>query len=295
MTKKKMVQEVAAAVQTPPPVATRQYAGIREAKLAAMASIDRLPRETLQGEYTFTGEDALTDAVRQAMIEHGLTVCPFRANVYHYGHLDDASERRHAVVAIAYRLTHVATGESEEGETLGEASDTGDKACAMAQTSAYKQFLRQTFCVRTGADPDARPSPPPVFRAAEAVAAPHIEKAPPAKNPPPIAAKKEPPAEAAPAPKKAPPRRNPATDEPGVILPPPAAPQANGQAAKPAANAGDFGKCKDFIDNAQTVESVEWCRSTWRTGKRVFSPDDQRKLEVLADERIEALTALPSE
>src|SRR5262249_36903978 len=42
----------------------------------------------------------------------------------------------------------------EDCQVLGEASDAGDKAAPKALTGAYKYFLRQTFLIETGDDPD---------------------------------------------------------------------------------------------------------------------------------------------
>jgi hypothetical protein len=58
------------------------------------------------------------------------------------------------VAAVTYRLTHAPSGESEDCQVLGEASDAGDKAAPKALTGAYKYFLRQTFLIETGDDPD---------------------------------------------------------------------------------------------------------------------------------------------
>ena len=59
----------------------------------------------------------------------------------------------HVVAAVTYRLTHAPSGESEDCQVLGEASDAGDKAAPKALTGAYKYFLRQTFLIETGDDP----------------------------------------------------------------------------------------------------------------------------------------------
>jgi hypothetical protein len=60
----------------------------------------------------------------------------------------------HVLVAVVYRLTHAPSGTCEECEVLGEASDAGDKAAPKAMTGAMKYFLRQSFLIETGDDPD---------------------------------------------------------------------------------------------------------------------------------------------
>jgi hypothetical protein len=82
------------------------------------------------------------------------------------------------VAAVTYRLTHASSGESEDCQVLGEASDAGDKAAPKALTGAYKYFLRQTFLIETGDDPDR-------YASADQEAAPATKPAPVKKAGPP--------------------------------------------------------------------------------------------------------------
>jgi hypothetical protein len=90
------------------------------------------------------------------MLAHGLTVAPIGVTVLEQGRYQTLKGGllNHVVAAVTYRLTHAPSGESEDCQVLGEASDTGDKAAPKALAGAYKYFLRQTFLIETGDDPD---------------------------------------------------------------------------------------------------------------------------------------------
>jgi hypothetical protein len=90
------------------------------------------------------------------MLANGLTVAPIAVAVVEQGRYQTLKGGllNHVVAAVTYRLTHAPSGESEDCQVLGEASDAGDKAAPKALTGAYKYFLRQTFLIETGDDPD---------------------------------------------------------------------------------------------------------------------------------------------
>jgi hypothetical protein len=106
--------------------------------------------------YSFAGEADLIASLRPTMLCHGLSVAPVKVTVLEQGRYQTVkgSLLNHVLVAVVYRLTHAASGEAEECEVLGEASDAGDKAAPKAMTGAMKYFLRQTFLIETGNDPD---------------------------------------------------------------------------------------------------------------------------------------------
>jgi hypothetical protein len=110
--------------------------------------------------YSFAGESDLIASLRPAMLQHGLLVAPIAVAVLEQGRYQTVKGGllNHVVAAVTYRLTHAPSGESEDCQVLGEASDAGDKAAAKALTGAYKYFLRQTFLIETGDDPDRHAS-----------------------------------------------------------------------------------------------------------------------------------------
>jgi hypothetical protein len=120
--------------------------------------------------YSFAGESDLIASLRPAMLQHGLSVAPIAVVVLEQGRFQTVkgSLLNHVLAAVTYRLTHAPSGEYEDCQVLGEASDAGDKAAAKALTGAYKYFLRQAFLIETGDDPDryasaeqeAAPAPP---------------------------------------------------------------------------------------------------------------------------------------
>jgi hypothetical protein len=90
------------------------------------------------------------------MLANGLTVAPIAVTVLEQGRYQTVkgSLLNHVLIAVTWRLTHAPSGESEDCQVLGEASDAGDKSAAKALTGALKYLLRQTFLIETGDDPD---------------------------------------------------------------------------------------------------------------------------------------------
>jgi hypothetical protein len=158
-------------------------AGLHQAKLAVMRAVSYIqkkqPDKSVPGglRYSYASEEAIVQAIHDACLEAGLVVTPIKVKMKHLAVFttNKGTPMNHAILLIRYRLTHAATGQSEEGEATGEAMDTGDKACNKATTGAFKYFLRQTFVIPTGDDPDAFdsrgmerqtdvPQPPPLKR-----------------------------------------------------------------------------------------------------------------------------------
>jgi hypothetical protein len=127
------------------------------AKLEVMRSCPYVQKQKSAGlNYSFAGEADLIASLRPALLLHGLSVAPVKVTVLEQGRYQTVkgSLLNHVLVAVTYRLTHASSGEAEECEVLGEASDAGDKAAPKALTGAMKYFLRQTFLIETGDDPD---------------------------------------------------------------------------------------------------------------------------------------------
>lgn len=96
--------------------------------------------------YSFAGEKHIIQALRPAMVEHGLMLIPVSAESVR-------SERGCETVRCTYRLMHTG-GAWLDVQVLGQGADKGDKAIPKALTGALKYALRQTFTIETGDDPD---------------------------------------------------------------------------------------------------------------------------------------------
>jgi hypothetical protein len=136
---------------------TKPASNLASAKLAVMAAVPYVRKHKAEHlNYSFAGEADLIASLRPAMLANGLTVAPIGVAVLEQGRYQTLKGGllNHVVAAVTYRLTHAPSGESEDCQVLGEASDAGDKAAPKALTGAYKYFLRQTFLIETGDDPD---------------------------------------------------------------------------------------------------------------------------------------------
>ena len=111
---------------------------------------------TGQYAYRYAGEQALIEALRPAMVEHGI-----------YCHVNGITDVRHeelstskggvmqrVTIVANVRFTHTPSGTFIDAWACGEGMDSGDKASNKAATGALKYALRQTFCIETGDDPD---------------------------------------------------------------------------------------------------------------------------------------------
>jgi len=107
--------------------------------------------------YTFAGEADLLKALRPAMVEAGLSMCPVGCELFEHHEMVETNygpkPSRTVRVIATYRLAHVG-GEYMDLQTAGEGQDKGDKATAKAMTIALKYALRQAFLIETGDDPD---------------------------------------------------------------------------------------------------------------------------------------------
>lgn len=143
------------------PTTTDPAAGLAAAKLAVMAEVPYLKKSKAQGlHYTFACERELLRRLHPVLVRHGLAFTLLRTQLLYHEQYQSSQGKpmNRVVLAVQYRLTHAATGQSEEIEAAGEGSDFGDKATSKAMTSALKYALRQTFLIETGDDPDRTPS-----------------------------------------------------------------------------------------------------------------------------------------
>ena len=118
--------------------------------LAVMAEVGYVKKERSKGvPYTFASESALIAAVRPAMVDHGLFLA------VHEAHIDTGDGP--AVVRLGGMFIHPESDTSVPVEAIATVADSQFHPASAASTMAYKYLLRQTFCIETGDDPDARP------------------------------------------------------------------------------------------------------------------------------------------
>lgn len=145
---------------------------LARAKLKVMAQVPYVQKRKTPGlNYSFAGEAAIIEKLHPAMEAAGLAFAPTGCTILFqeaYTTKNGAAMNR-VIVQATYTLTHADSGQSEALQTLGEGSDSGDKATSKALTSALKYALRQAFLIETGDDPDETPS----VQQERAPAAPH--------------------------------------------------------------------------------------------------------------------------
>jgi hypothetical protein len=115
-----------------------------------------------QTRYNFQAWEDVLPAVRDACVEHGLSVIPNvreiqrSLTVYtdNYG-----KEKQVPKVTVLMRFTLIAGDESMEFSFMGESLDTDDKSIQKAVTSATKYFFLKTFMIPIAGevDPDSLP------------------------------------------------------------------------------------------------------------------------------------------
>lgn len=130
------------------------------AKLKVMAAVPYLRKQgkmdSYGQKYTYAREADFIDRLHPAMREAGLTVGAVGYELVHDSMFERAGGKglsRRVILLATIRLGHV-SGQFENYQAVGEAIDTGDKACGKAMTMALKYALRQMFLVETGDDPD---------------------------------------------------------------------------------------------------------------------------------------------
>lgn len=131
---------------------------IHEAIAAIYAEVGYVQKQRSAGlGYSYAGEGALIEALRPALVEHGVTV-----NVAGVEQIEretvlvgqkQSSQQRTTLLARV-RFTHAPSGTFIESMATGEGMDSGDKSSNKAMTCALKYALRQTFLIETGDDPD---------------------------------------------------------------------------------------------------------------------------------------------
>lgn len=131
--------------------------GLEDARLAVMADVERVSKDSENGQYRYLSEPALVRAVRRSMIENRLTLTPDgvadiewqparKGGAYHW--------------TQSYTLRHADSGESCPIVVRTAGYDMLDKQPGKGMTGALKYALRQAFLVEVGDDPEADVVPP---------------------------------------------------------------------------------------------------------------------------------------
>lgn len=149
------------------------------AKVAGEVGIVGKTRKNQAQGYQFRGIDDVLSAVQELQARHGVVVVP------------RVVERERELVTTAkggtmtsVRLVvdhhfYAADGSSVVATTIGEATDSGDKASNKAMSAALKYALVETYCIPTyERDRDTEESSPEVTGPAPRVAAPPPRPAP---------------------------------------------------------------------------------------------------------------------
>lgn len=131
--------------------AMRDVAAVKKGETASMGR---------GGSFNFRGIDAVMNAVGPAFRQHGLFVIPSVAS-QEYGAQPRANggTMNTTRVTVAYQIASEGEG-IITGSSVGEASDTGDKATAKAMSVAFRTFLLQSMVLPTDEpDPDLHNDP----------------------------------------------------------------------------------------------------------------------------------------
>ena len=129
-----------------------------EAWIDVMNDVREIRKDELnkfQG-FNFRGIDAAMNAIGPIFRHHGVSCVPARiVEAKHRDFETDKGKLQHeAIITVEYRVTGP-EGDSFLGQSIGEASDTSDKATTQAMSVAYRTFLLQGLTMPTDdADPD---------------------------------------------------------------------------------------------------------------------------------------------
>lgn len=133
------------------------HKNVHEAINAVMQEVGYVKKTSSKElKYTFASETAFIEAVRPAMVEHGLYLYPVTMNhVWREQYQTrSGSTMVNTLESVKYRMQHTPSDTFIEIDVLGEGADVGDKSANKAMTGSYKYALRQVFMIETGDDPD---------------------------------------------------------------------------------------------------------------------------------------------
>ena len=117
--------------------------------------------------YRYASEADFLEAVRPKLAAAGVAVVPsYEVIETHEGQTKAGTPNTRITLAGRFTFIHAESGDRLDVVTIGQGTDTQDKAAYKAMTGALKYALRQTFLIETGddpekdSDPQARPSAP---------------------------------------------------------------------------------------------------------------------------------------
>lgn len=125
---------------------------------AVMADVQAVRKKDRneQQRFMFRGIDAVINAVGPALRKHGVVAVPVSAvPAFEKYQSKSGAEMRNTTITVTFRFYGPA-GDHIEAQTIGEASDAGDKSVSKAHSVAYRTLLLQALCIPTDEpDPDA--------------------------------------------------------------------------------------------------------------------------------------------
>lgn len=105
---------------------------------------------TGRGSYNFRGIDDIYNALQKPMIESKIFVKPSKVlDLRREDKVTDRGVTKYTVMTVRYTFCSAVDGSEITVETVGEAMDTGDKACNKAMSAAFKYACFQLFCIPT--------------------------------------------------------------------------------------------------------------------------------------------------
>lgn len=135
---------------------------IHTAMLAIMSEVSYVQKERSEDvNYTLKTENAVIQAIRPAMLNHGVYMYPVGVKEIEHSEFEAGKYKNiwNRVVAIhVYRFIHAVSETYIDVEVLGDGADTGDKAGNKSMTTSKKYALLEAFLLETGDDPDQTPS-----------------------------------------------------------------------------------------------------------------------------------------
>lgn len=138
-----------------------EVTNIDTAILAVYAEVEYVQKQRAEKlGYSFAGEAAIIQALRPALVRHGITVHIDKLGTPVRERYETKSGGLMVSTILKGRVvfTHAPSGTKRKVWAWGEGSDAGDKSIPKAHTGLYKYALRQTFNLETGDDPDLQSS-----------------------------------------------------------------------------------------------------------------------------------------
>lgn len=133
-----------------------------------MACVDRVAKNgnNTQQNYSYAMASDVYDAVRGELAKRFVLMVPhMEACDFIEKDTRNGGKQTLCTMKVRFEFTDAETGETMPVLSMGQGTDSGDKAAYKAMTGATKQCLIQTFLIPTGDDPENEPkqskAPPP--------------------------------------------------------------------------------------------------------------------------------------